>query len=70
METGSWKNMSRLLIALVLAVVCVPMADVARATTYDLTLSDTLYGPESGSGVLTVNGPVTTGVFTSNTKVA
>ena len=68
METGSWKNMSRLLIALVLAVVCVPMADVARATTYDLTLSDTLYGPESGSGVLTVNGPVTTGVFTSNTN--
>ena len=59
--------MSRLFIALILAVVCVPMADVARATTYDLTLSDTLYGPESGSGVLTINGPVTTGVFTSNT---
>ena len=31
------ESMSRLLIALVLAVVCVPMADVARATTYDLT---------------------------------
>ena len=58
--------MARLLSALVLAAVCVPMADVARAATYDLTLSDTLYGPESGTGVLLVNGPVTTGVYTSN----
>ncbi len=66
MEKASWNNMSRLLIALALAVVCLPIADVARATTYDLTLSDTLYGPESGTGVLNVNGPVTTGVFTSN----
>ena len=42
------------------------MAGMARATTYDLTLSDTLYGPEDGTGVLTINGPVTTGAFTSN----
>lgn len=57
--------MSRLLLAMMLALACVPMAGVARAATYDLTLSDTLYGPEDGSGVLTVNGPVTTGAYTS-----
>ena len=58
--------MSRLLFVMMLVVACAPMAGVARATTYDLTLSDTLYGPEGGTGVLNIAGPVTTGVFTSN----
>jgi hypothetical protein len=51
---------------MMVAVASVSMAAGARANTYALTLTDTLYGPEDGNGFLTVNGPVTTGVFTSN----
>ena len=60
--------MSRFLIAAIVALVGAQMSGAALASTvtYDLTLSDTLYGPESGTGMLTVNGPVTTNSFTSN----
>ena len=64
------KKMSRLLLVMYAGCFLCFMAGVARATTYDLTLSDTLYGPEDGSGVLTVNGPVTTGAFTSGRRRA
>ncbi len=36
----------------------------ARASTYSLTLADTLFGPESGTGTLTVNGPIAGGLET------
>ena len=62
--------MSRILILAATAVFfAAQMLGSARASavTYDLTLKDTFFGPESGTGTLTVNGPIVSGleIFTS-----
>src|ERR1700694_1970931 len=62
--------MSRILILAATAVFfAAQMLGSARASavTYDLTLKDTFFGPESGTGTLTVDGPIVSGleIFTS-----
>lgn len=58
----------RFLVVAIAALIGTQTVDVAQASTitYDLTLSSSIFGPEGGTGLLTVNSPVTTGTFTSD----
>jgi len=62
--------MLRLLAGILVALVGVQLPRSAQASTltFDLTLTNTLYGPENGVGTLTVDAPIAGGVdaFTSN----
>ena len=62
--------MLRLLAVILVALVGVQLPRSAQASTltFDLTLTNTLYGPENGVGTLTVDAPIAGGVdaFTSN----
>ncbi|MGC1564103.1 MAG: PEP-CTERM sorting domain-containing protein [Bradyrhizobium sp.] len=50
--------------ALVAASLALLSTTGTQASTYNLTLNNTLYGPEGGTGTLTVNGTPGTGTFT------
>jgi len=46
----------------------IPLAAQASTITFDLTLTDSIYGPTSGSGTLNVDAPISNplDIFTSN----